>query len=67
MIYPQDIKGWKKLEMIERPNNPNQFEDDLRNSKEGELKGRDQFNRWAIYLEGSTLKICVYIRKRFCC
>lgn len=59
-IYPQEIKGFKKIEIVERPDEPDQFEMDLRNSKDGTLKDRDNFNRWAMYFEDGVLKICFY-------
>lgn len=60
MIMAEEIEGFKKIEIIERPDDELQFEEDLRNSKEGELKDRDQFDRWAVYLEKGILKVCIY-------
>lgn len=59
-IYPGEIKGFKKIEIIERPDEPDQFEMDMRNSEDGSLRDRDDFNRWAVYLEKGILKVCFY-------
>lgn len=60
-IYPGEIEGWKKIEVIERPDEPDQFEMDLRNSEDGSLRDRDtNLNRWAVYLDKGILKVCFY-------
>jgi len=60
MIKAEEITGFKKIEIIERPEEPDAFENDLRNSEESELKERDTFERWAVYLEKDILKVCIY-------
>ena len=46
--------------MIERPDEEEQFVMDMRNSEDGTLRDRDDFNRWAIYYEDGIVKICFY-------
>jgi len=66
--YKEEFEDCESLEVIERPNKEEQFEEDIRNSKEGEFLERDDFKRWAIYKEdgmragkpSKVLKICFY-------
>ena len=51
MITAEEIKGFRKIEIIERLE---------RNSEEGELKEKDTFERWAVYLEKDILKVYIY-------
>jgi len=60
MITAEEINGFKKIEIIERPEDKDAFENDIKNSEEGELKEKDTFERWAVYLEKNVLKVCVY-------
>lgn len=60
MIMKEEIKSFKKIEVIERPDNDEQFEEDIRHSGKNQLKDRDTFKRWAVYLEGGVLKVCFY-------
>ena len=60
----------EKIEIIERPNEERQFEEDIKNSEEGELVKKDNFKRWAVYKEikrkaetgkpYKIIKICFY-------
>lgn len=66
--YKEEFNDAESIEVMERHNDPEQFEEDLRNCKEGEFLGRDDFKRWAIYKEDGeragvkckVLKICFY-------
>lgn len=68
-IYKEEFNDVESIEIIERPSDIEQFEEDLRNSEEGELLERDiGLDRWAIYKEDGiragkkckVLKICFY-------
>lgn len=67
-IYKEEFDEAESIEVIERPNNLEQFEDDIRNAEEGEFLEKDKFKRWAIYKEDGeragkkckVLKICFY-------
>ena len=60
MITAEEIKGFRKIEIIERLEDKDAFENDIRNSEKGELKEKDTFGRWAVYLEKDVLKVCIY-------
>jgi len=60
LIMKEEIKSFKKIEIIERPADEEQFDEDIRNSGKNQLKDRDTFKRWAVYLEKGVLKVCFY-------
>ena len=44
MITAEEIKGFRKIEIIERLEDIDAFENDIGNAEEGELKERDTSN-----------------------
>lgn len=67
-VYKEEFDDAESIEVMERPNDPEQFDEDIRNAKKGEFLEKDDFKRWAIYKEDGeragkkckVLKICFY-------
>lgn len=67
-LYKEEFDDAESIEVMERPNDPEQFEEDIRNCKEGDLLEKDDFKRWSIFKEDGkragvkckVLKICFY-------
>jgi hypothetical protein len=66
--YKEEYDDAESIEIMERPNDPEQFEEDIRNCEEGELLEKDDFKRWSLYKKDGVragkkckvLKICFY-------